>query len=146
MFKFNKDSIERVQRRATKMVPSIKHLPYSERLKELDLETLSYRRTRADLLEIYRITSGLHAIDQDCKCSICPEKTMLQPSLSSATRGHSKKLQIQTATGVRKHFFSDRSAPTWNKLSEATISSPNINLFKSNLRKDLGHQRFEYKS
>ena len=104
------------------------------------METLSYRRTRADLLEIYRITSGLHAIDQDCKCSICPEKTMLQPSLSSATRGHSKKLQIQMATGVRKHFFSDRSAPTWNKLSEATISSPNINLFKSNLRKDLGHQ------
>ena len=90
--KFNKDSIERVQRRATKMVPSIKHLPYSERLKELDLGTLYYRRISADLLEIYRITPGLHAIDQDYKCSTCPEKTMLQPSLSSANRGHRNKL------------------------------------------------------
>ena len=41
--KYLKDSIERVQRRATKLVPSIRHLTYTERLQKLDLETLEYR-------------------------------------------------------------------------------------------------------
>ena len=69
--KYNMDMIERVQRRATKIVQSLKDLSYSDRLKKLNLETLEYRR-RADLLETYRIMKGEHIIDQ----SICPGKQM----------------------------------------------------------------------
>ena len=42
--------IEKVQKRATKLVKSISHLPYGERLKKLSLTTLYYRRQRADVL------------------------------------------------------------------------------------------------
>ena len=145
--KYNVDAIERVQRRATKMVPSLRDLPYTERLEKLNLETLEYRRRRADLLETYRIIHGVHSIDQDCCCSSCPDKSMFTPSLSRSTRGHSHKLQIQEATGVRKQFFSSRVAESWNKLSEKAVSSPSINAFKNHLSKELSNKfgfKFSY--
>ena len=39
--------IEKVQKRATKLVKSISHLPYGERLKKLSLTTLYYRKTES---------------------------------------------------------------------------------------------------
>ena len=42
------ESIEGVQRRATKMVPEIKNLSYPERLKHLKLPTMAYRRAQGD--------------------------------------------------------------------------------------------------
>ena len=40
------ESIEKVQRRATKIMPNLKYLPYENRLKALKLPTLIYRRFR----------------------------------------------------------------------------------------------------
>ena len=45
--KKSKHIIENVQRRATKIVPQLKDLPYSVRLQELNLPTTEYRRKRA---------------------------------------------------------------------------------------------------
>ena len=43
---FNQDIkiLEQVQSRATRMIPGISHLSYKDRLKELNLFTLTYRR------------------------------------------------------------------------------------------------------
>jgi hypothetical protein len=38
--------IENVQRRATKQVPSLKQLSYTDRLKKLKMPTLKYRRLK----------------------------------------------------------------------------------------------------
>ena len=43
------ESIEKVQRRATKIMPYLKYLPYEDRLKALKLPTLIYRRFRGDI-------------------------------------------------------------------------------------------------
>ena len=40
------ESIEKVQRRTTKIMPNLKYLPYEDRLKALKLHTLIYRRFR----------------------------------------------------------------------------------------------------
>ena len=46
------DSIENVQKRATRLIPGLKGLSYEERLRALKLPTLSYRRLRGDLQNI----------------------------------------------------------------------------------------------
>ena len=53
-------AIESVQRRATKMIPTIKDLLYSERLKKLKLPTLAYRRARGDMIEVYNIVTDIY--------------------------------------------------------------------------------------
>ena len=55
--------IENVQRRATKLVKRISHLPYSERLRSLGLPSLEYRRERADDVEVYKIMNQTDDID-----------------------------------------------------------------------------------
>ena len=42
--------VEKVQRRATKQINSIKEMSYEERLKQLKLPTLVYRRMRGDVI------------------------------------------------------------------------------------------------
>jgi len=53
--KRNIESIEKVQKRATKLDICLKHLPYVERLKQLKLPTLKYRRLRGDMIEVFKI-------------------------------------------------------------------------------------------
>ena len=44
------EDIEKVQKRATKLVISLKHLPYIDRLQQLKLK---YRRLRGDMMEVF---------------------------------------------------------------------------------------------
>ena len=59
LYKKDMIAIENVQRRATKLVTSIKHLSYQERLRKLGLPSLEYRRERADLIEVYKIMNNI---------------------------------------------------------------------------------------
>ena len=144
-FKYHIDAIERVQRRATRLVPGMKHLTYEERLENLGLETLEYRRRRADILELYRIMNEEHQLDLNCYCAKCPAKSMFQPALSNTTRGNSRKLQIQEALSLRHHFFATGVTPQWNKLSNEVVTAKNINIFKSHIEKEMGNSKYTYK-
>ena len=56
--------IENVQRRATKQVPSLKQLSYTDRLKKLKMPTLKYRRIRGDMIETFKIVNGIYDRDE----------------------------------------------------------------------------------
>ena len=49
------DTPERIQRRATKMIPELRDLSYEKRLKECGLTTLETRRLRGDQIEVFKI-------------------------------------------------------------------------------------------
>jgi hypothetical protein len=55
--------LERVQRRATKLVPQIREYSYTERLEALNLMSLKYRRFRGDLIETFKLIKDLYNID-----------------------------------------------------------------------------------
>ena len=48
-------ALQKVQKRATKLIPSIQNLPYEERLRQLNLPSLMHRRRRGDMIQIYNI-------------------------------------------------------------------------------------------
>ena len=48
-----KDVLEKVQRRATRMIRGYRTLTYEERLERCGLTTLDKRRCRGDLIETY---------------------------------------------------------------------------------------------
>ena len=47
------DMLERVQRRATKMIPKLRNISYEMRLKKCGLTTLETRRLRGDQIEVF---------------------------------------------------------------------------------------------
>ena len=52
------DKLEKVQRRATKMVEGLEGYSYRDRLRILGLTTLETRFLRADLIEVFKILKG----------------------------------------------------------------------------------------
>ena len=79
------DALERVQHRATKLIPSIANLPYEQRLKILNLQSL-FTRWLQDLIETYKILNGFTGTSID--------NFIL--NTDSRTRGHSMKLFKET--------------------------------------------------
>ena len=57
------EALEKVQKRATKSLPGLKNLPYSERLKICKIPTVHYRCIRGDMIETYKIVSEKYQPD-----------------------------------------------------------------------------------
>ena len=79
VYKKRYDSNKNVQRRATRLVRSLKNKAYSERLKILGLPTLEYRRERADMIQVFKIMNNIDLVDKN-KMFILSDYT--------STRGH----------------------------------------------------------
>ena len=78
------DELEKVQRRATKMLPGFRDIPYEDRLRRLKLPTLAYRRIRADAIETYKILKEIY----DPEVAITLDKNQ-----NHHLRGHNLKLE-----------------------------------------------------
>ena len=121
----NFKALERVQRRATKLVKGIKHLTYEERLRRLDLTSIEERVRRGDMIEAYKILS--HCINID-------PLQFFEKNQETTTRGHHQKLIIRRCrTKARAKFFSNRVASAWNRLPQDVVSATSTNSFKNRL-------------
>ena len=135
IYKRQIELLERVQRRFTKLIPSIKDLPYTERLKILKLPSIKYRQVRADLIQTYKI---IHSIDN----LSCPEFFTF---CNNQTRNSKLKLFKQHASSkLRSNYFTNRVNNFWNSLSESSREALSINEFKNKIDKELYNIMYEY--
>ena len=58
-------TLEKIKRRATKLIPELRDLTYEERLKECGLTTLETRRIMGDQIEVFKILNGYENIDSN---------------------------------------------------------------------------------
>ena len=113
------DMLEKIQRRATKLIPELRDLTYEERLKECGLTTLETRRLRGDQIEVFKILNGYENIDSNIFFEIKESKI---------TRGHNYTLvKKQSRLDVRKFLFSQRTINIWNNLSTDCVHASSVN-------------------
>ena len=62
LFKQDTQALEKVQRRATKLVVNLRDMNYPTRLRALNLISLVYRRKKANMLQLYRILNGIDSL------------------------------------------------------------------------------------
>ena len=122
--------VESVQRSFTSRLckrGNIKYNSYNDRLKILKLETLKSRRTKFDLIMLYKIINKIVDVDFD--------KMFELSSLGGyALRRHSLHLnRVSSQSECHKNFFSNRVIGDWNALPENVVTSPTLSIFKRKL-------------
>ena len=117
--------LEGVQRRMTKLIPRLRNKPYEERLSELNLFSLTKRRLRGDLIEVFKIIKGIENIDMEKYFTI---------DTSNITRNNGYKIVGKRfQTNEAKHFFFNRVVNVWNGLPSNVIDCSTTDVFKKRL-------------
>ena len=127
--------IEKVQRRATTIIPGFQNLTYEERLRKLNITTLAYRRKRTDIIQVFRIIRQYDKIPLDQFFNFC----------ENDTRGHRFKMEKPFAkSSLRCNSFSVRVINDWNKLPSDVVDCLEINDFKSALETEWKDDPIKY--
>lgn len=127
MFRGDQDAVERVLRRATKLVKPLRRLPYEERLRRLGLMSMYYRRRRGDMIMTYQILTDRIKIDK---------KELFTAADDERTRRHRLKLKKpQVHSVARQQCFPVRVINDWNSLPDHVVSAPSVSSFKTRLDK-----------
>ena len=122
--KKDKEVLEKVQRRAIKMIRGFGKLTYEERLLNCGLTTLEKRRCRGDLIETYKLMTNKE---------VTPYSRFFQLAEREGLRGHKYKIYMKSEGAIKQRFFSSRVINAWNELSEEAVSVETINNFKNKL-------------
>jgi len=116
------DLLEKVQKRATRLIIYDRGLTCRERLKKLGLTTLETRRLRGDMIEVFKILKGFDDV----------KVTVFFILLSTGLRGREFKLyKPQAHLDIRKNFL--QSYYEWNRLPETVLHCNTLSTFKKNL-------------
>jgi hypothetical protein len=112
-------AIENVQRQLTRSIDGVGLLTYKARLEKLGLTTLLERRTRGDLIETFRILTGIADYGSSLfKISHSGRNLVSRPGDQNSHK-HS--------------FFSRRVIFYWNKLPSFIKNAETVNQFKNRL-------------
>ncbi len=119
------NQLERVQRLATRLVRGLHHVPYEERLCQLNLFSLERRRLRADLI----LASKFFKEEVDLN----PSEFFLRPS-RTGLRGHTYRL-LQGPSRLRRRSgaFSVRIVKFWNRLPAHLVWASSVSIFKKQM-------------
>ncbi|KFO92628.1 hypothetical protein N320_02390, partial [Buceros rhinoceros silvestris] len=113
LHKKNMDLLEQVQKRAAKVIRSLEHLPYEERLRELGLFSLEKGRFPQTLA--WLSIKGAYKTDGD---------SLFSKACCNKTRGDGFKLKEgRFRLDIRKTFFTIRVAKHWHRLPREVVDT-----------------------
>ena len=123
-FKEDAKLVEKVQKRATKVIPQLKEMDYDERLRTLKLPSLQHRRRRGDMIFAYKVMTNQIKLDS----------SELFTRANRTMRGHQLKLQKKKSTkSTSTNAFSNRIVNDWNILPSNVVSATSTNAFKNEI-------------
>ena len=118
------DLIEGVERRATKLVPGLKELVYSEKLKSMDLPSMKSRKEGwggggGDMIETYKYIHGLYSVNN----------SLLKIGAETVTRGRKykqkkKKKKLRCCTSPRKKKKKKKPSESWTAGTRCHLMLP----------------------
>ncbi|KAE8610529.1 hypothetical protein XENTR_v10012157 [Xenopus tropicalis] len=129
------NELERVQRRATKLVKGMEDLNYEVRLSRLGLFSLEKRRLRRDMITLYKYIRGDYRQLGD---------VLFSHKNNQRTRGHPYRLEEQSFhLNQRRGFFTVRAVRLWNALPSDVVMADSVNAFKRGLDDFLNKQNIQ---
>ncbi|KFW10404.1 hypothetical protein N327_05418, partial [Fulmarus glacialis] len=117
--------LERVQRRATKMIRGMEHLSYEERLRELRLFSLEKRKLWGDITAAFQYLKGTYKKEGG---------KLFSRACCDRTRGNGFKLKEgRFGLYIGKKFFMMWVVKHWHRLPRDVGDAPSLATFKVRL-------------
>ena len=132
--KIDRYKIESVLKRATKLVPELRHLPYEERLVKMKIPSMWYRHQRADVIEVWKYQNGLYNASRPTLTTV-KESYGERPRTNTraANSGALEKRRAPNNSSTRLNFFSFRAVNLWNSLPPDAMAAKTMNSFKNSV-------------
>ncbi|KAF2346532.1 hypothetical protein FHG87_022711 [Trinorchestia longiramus] len=118
--------MEKIQRKATEMIPELCNLSYKRRLQRLELIPLEQRRLRGQLIETFKYLNGHNNVTLE---------GLFERGSNVRTRNNGQKLLRNFKISQAMNFFPVKIAAAWNQLPENIVSAGTVNTFKNRLDK-----------
>ena len=103
----------------------LKRKDYATRCKLMDIEQLSNRRVRGDLIEMFKLNKGIESVKWVSK---------IQKSTARSNRRCQLRREV-VKNNQRHNFYTNRVANPWNKLPDTVVAASSVNSFKNRLDK-----------
>ena len=124
--------LESVQKAAIQMISGLSSTTYEDKLKELKLETLEERRKIFDMAQVFKI---LHRKDNVSEDTWFRRTTNEHERVTRQSADPFNLSKQNSASEIRRNFFSQRIIDDWNSLPSSVKNLPNVDCFKRQLRK-----------
>ena len=117
--------LEKVQRRATKLIPSLRNKSYEDRLVDLKLFSLEKRRVRGDMIEVWKIITEKENLNRN---------DFFEIEHNGITRNNGCKIVGKRfQTDIAGNWFTHRVVNEWNSLPQNVVNSATLVTFKKRL-------------
>jgi len=126
------ECLEKVQIRAINMVSGLGGMGYTDRLKELKLTTLTERRAELDMVEVYKMMTGISKVDY--QTWFTKPTTQEGQRVTRLAAGPLNVIMPASRLELRRNFFSVRACEKWNSLPQEVKSAKSVKCFKNAYR------------